>query len=43
MKFNCELKKIPQALIDSKKKKDYEENRDKLVESANRPGAGGTP
>lgn len=34
--YALELKKIPQALIDSKKKKDYEENRDKLVESANK-------
>lgn len=34
--YALELKKIPQALIDSKKKKDYEENRDKIVESANK-------
>jgi len=31
-----EMKKIPQALIDSKKKKDYEESRDKIIESASK-------
>ena len=34
--FALELKKIPQALIDSKKKEDYEKDRDKLKESSDK-------
>ena len=34
--FALQLKNIPQALIDSKQKKDYEENRDKIRETVNK-------
>jgi hypothetical protein len=34
--YALERKKIPQALIDSKKKKEYEEDRDKIKENADK-------
>ncbi len=34
--YALELKKIPQALIDSKKKKEYEDDRDKIKEKADK-------